>query len=643
MAIDPNILKVRKELCSLCEHAKVPVAATNGGKLYGVINGSFCDKSKMLLPKSLKKEAYGCPVNKFSPVSLTVDGWNKETDPKISIITCVFKVGKYIEYFLADITNQTVFESDCELILIDPGSPDNEYEVIKKYMERYPNIIYKKLNEDPGLYECWNIAIRMAKGKYITNANPDDAKKEDSLEKHMKTLDDNPEIDVVCAPVKVTQTPLQKFSEVQKAPIWFNNRRGYFSTKELLTDNLPHNNPMWRKNIHDTLGYFDESNYGPLADWEFWLRCSVYDVNFKLLPKELGLYLIEPESHNRRFPNKAKIQEQIREHYLMHPGYKFANLSMSYPKKIKFHSDLSRHSHRSGWAYAVSALNELYTPDGVLLDDFVDLNFAHLRRGGPPYSQPWIGFVHNPPNMPEWFHNDLSPQSIMKSRPWKKSIPFCKGLFTFSEYHREWLQKQVDVPVNMLYHPTETPQDKFNFDKYMTGRQQIIQIGWWLRRINSIYMLPTEKVEKVLLQSRTDGLVEQAIREERRRLQLDDKDLDEDEVSFIGHLPNEMYDDMLSKNIVFMHLWDSSANNGIIECIVRNTPVLVNRLPAVEEYLGANYPFYFDTLEEAAFKADNPDLVLETHQYLTTLPIKEKLKQMTFVHDFVMSDIYQSL
>ena len=39
---------------------------------------------------------------------------------------------------------------------------------------------------------------------------------------------------------------------------------------------------------------------------------------------------------------------------------------------------------------------------------------------------------------------------------------------------------------------------------------------------------------------------------------------------------------------------DASAVNTIIECKVRNTPVIVNRLPAVVEILGENYPFYYN-------------------------------------------------
>ena len=107
-----------------------------------------------------------------------------------------------------------------------------------------------------------------------------------------------------------------------------------------------------------------------------------------------------------------------------------------------------------------------------------------------------------------------------------------------------------------------------------------------------------------------------------------DKQFDKDlykKVKLLPFLPNDQYDQLLSENIVFLDLYDSVANNTIIECIVRNTPVLVNPLPSVIEYLGIDYPLYFNTLEEAALKAENIDLIIEAHHFLVEHRVKRKL------------------
>jgi len=66
-------------------------------------------------------------------------------------------------------------------------------------------------------------------------------------------------------------------------------------------------------------------------------------------------------------------------------------------------------------------------------------------------------------------------------------------------------------------------------------------------------------------------------------------------VDFIYYLENTQYDDLLSKNIVFINLVDASAVNTLVECIVRNTPIFVNKHPAVVELLGSDYPLYYQS------------------------------------------------
>jgi hypothetical protein len=114
-------------------------------------------------------------------------------------------------------------------------------------------------------------------------------------------------------------------------------------------------------------------------------------------------------------------------------------------------------------------------------------------------------------------------------------------------------------------------------------------------------------------------------------------------VELSPYLDNDQYDELLSKNLVFLHLYDSSANNALIECIARATPVLVNPLPAVVEYLGPDYPLYFQTLAEAAGKAEDENLVLAAHQYLREESLRENLTGAYFLRSLVGSEIYRQL
>jgi hypothetical protein len=94
---------------------------------------------------------------------------------------------------------------------------------------------------------------------------------------------------------------------------------------------------------------------------------------------------------------------------------------------------------------------------------------------------------------------------------------------------------------------------------------------------------------------------------------------------------------------MFLDLYASSANNGVIEAIARATPTLINKLPATIEYFGKDYPLFFDTLEEAAAKALDYDLIEKAHQYLLTCETRSKLDGNYFKNSLEESSIYQSL
>ena len=198
--------------------------------------------------------------------------------PKISIITSVYDGDEFIRPFLEDITRQTIFEEKCELVLINANSPGNEEEAIKEYLEKYPNnIIYEKLDEDPGIYGVWNKAIKMSSGEYITNANLDDRKAVNSLEVHAKELYQNKNVDLVYSDMMTTDEPNETWESNSSGGKKYNMAE--FSFENLLMGNMPHAAPMWKKSVHDDHGYFDEE-YKSAGDWEMWLRAASNNSQF---------------------------------------------------------------------------------------------------------------------------------------------------------------------------------------------------------------------------------------------------------------------------------------------------------------------------------------------------------------------------
>ena len=233
--------------------------------------------------------------------------------PKISLVTSVFKADDYIEQLMEDITRQTIFEEKCEWIILNVDPPGMEFdeEVILKYVEKYPNnIIYKRLEEDPGIYDTWNMGIKMATGDYVTNVNCDDRRAAYGLEKQAKMLVANPDVDLVYNDSYLMHEPNIMFEDVPSDSQRYNFEQ--FSKEAMLRGNLPHNNPMWKRELHDKYGYFNQY-YKSAGDWDFWLRCSFGGAVFKKHPEILGVYYFNPEGMSTNPAHDSWKKEHERE------------------------------------------------------------------------------------------------------------------------------------------------------------------------------------------------------------------------------------------------------------------------------------------------------------------------------------------
>ncbi len=298
--------------------------------------------------------------------------------------------------------------------------------------------------------------------------------------------------------------------------------------------------------------------------------------------------------------------------------------------------------HRSGWNGVIDALSELHNPEGIIFDSYLDETFDWGNQNRIPYRKPWIGFLHFPNELPEWHPDRERNDKVFTNSDFRESLKNCKGIFTLSEQHSKAIQKKLDVPVSHLWLPTETPELQWSIEKFrQNNAKKVIQLGFFLRKMHAIYLLPPIPYQKVLLKPNSDKIDAFMALEKRHTLQ--DVEINYLSVETLTFLTNDAYDTLLSENIAFTHLYNASANNVVVECMVRNTPLLVNPLESVVEYLGEAYPFYFNSLEEAAQKLEDEDLIYQTHIYLKNHPDKRKLSYDYFVESLKNSDIYKNI
>ena len=92
--------------------------------------------------------------------------------PEVSVIVPVYNVEKYLERCLNSLVNQTL--ENIEIIIVNDGTKDNSEEIIKKFMEKYPQKIVYLKKENGGLSDARNYGIPYVKGEYIAFLDSDD-------------------------------------------------------------------------------------------------------------------------------------------------------------------------------------------------------------------------------------------------------------------------------------------------------------------------------------------------------------------------------------------------------------------------------------------------------------------------------------
>lgn len=375
-----------------------------------------------------------------------------------------------------------------------------------------------------------------------------------------------------------------------------------------------------------------------------------------------------------KYSNDPNIDnEQLQVYY---PKPKSFTRKVLFNLDYVFQNDFSQY-HRSGWGYVVGALASMDAPrllrdSDVFLDTYVDRSFHWgydilTTIGLLPYKKPWYGFIHH---TFDTTHSEYNCKELFNNTSFIESLSCCKGLLSLSSYLAEQLrdalkQQSLQTPVYVLYHPMEFVSVNFTMEKFLANpNKAIVQIGAWLRNPYAIYELPLsnnplqlkkkalkgkememyfappkfmDTLEETLLQrdwyhNSTSDMCRPFICRPHERCNKQKNSVNKycqglfdmivqqnNSVEVIEKLSNDEYDKLLSENIVFLYLVDCSAVNTVIECIVRNTILIINRHPALEEILGVDYPGFYNNLLEASFICQDITRLTNIYTYMIRL------------------------
>jgi len=188
---------------------------------------------------------------------------------------------------------------DFEFIIIDDGSIDNSFAIIKRYAEKDERIkIYQNRN-NIGLTKSLNKAIKLSKGKFIARQDVDDISLPKRLEKQMDFLIKNPDY-AFCGCngiIKQTKQNLIKFFEKNEI------------LRNLILENcFAHPAIIIRKEIFIKHGLYNEK-FLYSQDYELWCR-YIYKLRLKAknLRKKLIIMNMPMERLLEKNPYKFLIQ-----------------------------------------------------------------------------------------------------------------------------------------------------------------------------------------------------------------------------------------------------------------------------------------------------------------------------------------------
>lgn len=234
-------------------------------------------------------------------------------NPRVSVITSIYKASEFLFDFLLDVKRQLIFpESEVLLLDANPEGYDEDYETIKPFLNLHP-FKYYRIGEC-NVYEAWNKGVELSSSDILTNWNVDDRRSVASLKQQVSFLENNLDSDVCYGRVKVSEKPNEVFEYSKASRIWacFDG-----SIENQMIHNSPHCLPVWRKSIHDRFGLFDTS-YFSSADYDMWFKVLIGGGKLSKMDDIIGLYYENPNSISRKqetFQRACDEVMEIREKY----------------------------------------------------------------------------------------------------------------------------------------------------------------------------------------------------------------------------------------------------------------------------------------------------------------------------------------
>lgn len=205
---------------------------------------------------------------------------------KFSIVTPSYNQADFLEDTILSVVSQ---KTDIEYFIQDGGSTDESIEIIKKYSEKYPDIIHYVSREDGGQVNAINDGFKKTTGEILAYINSDDYYLPGAFREVEQYFNNHPDCMWLIGDCHISDNKLswtftiKHLMPVQTFPVliylfnWINQPSVFI-----------------RRELFERVGSFN-TKYHYAFDYDYWLRCSrLFKPHRYRLP--LSVFRIQPNS-----------------------------------------------------------------------------------------------------------------------------------------------------------------------------------------------------------------------------------------------------------------------------------------------------------------------------------------------------------
>ncbi len=231
--------------------------------------------------------------------------------PKVSVIIPTYNCAQYISEAMESALAQSY--QDFEILIIDDGSTDNIKDVIKGYLDNFPNKVRYIFQENHGLANARNTGIQNAKGEFIALLDADDRWLPDRLEIGVREIEADPTVGLVHANITFMTEEWKSIRTPRRNKEFLS---GYiFEHIFLRHADISCPTILFRKECCRQVGVFDE-NLTRLGceDRDLWLRIA-QKYRFQYVDKILAHYRVRKASMSNNLEKMLKAQLYVIDKY----------------------------------------------------------------------------------------------------------------------------------------------------------------------------------------------------------------------------------------------------------------------------------------------------------------------------------------